>query len=152
MSIEDDLFGLFKSVNFTGMPTGDIDVASMLASVLDNVEAGMLRKLRSHLDRLIVVKEKQTKEAWDTEGRFYGSKHDGDKKTKQKSSQKPKYDASLDPFKILGVSMTASEEEVNAAYKSKAKAAHPDHGGSNEDMVKINAAFEVICTFKGWKK
>ena len=57
----------------------------------------------------------------------------------------------LDPFSILGVDIDASEEEVRAAYRRKANEAHPDKGGSNEQMAKVNAAFEAIRRFKGWK-
>lgn len=41
---------------------------------------------------------------------------------------------------ILGVSSGASAAEIEAAYRTKARAAHPDAGGSTEDMAKINAA------------
>lgn len=60
--------------------------------------------------------------------------------------------ANLDPFSILGVSMNASREVVDKAYKSKAWVAHPDHGGTDEEMAKVNAAYEVIYKFKGWAK
>lgn len=59
-------------------------------------------------------------------------------------------DTGLDPFSILGVSMDASEEEVKKAFREKAFSAHPDRGGSNEEMVKVNAAMEVIRRIKGW--
>lgn len=56
----------------------------------------------------------------------------------------------LNPFNILGVDTDATEDEVKHAFKKKAWEAHPDHGGSNEDMAKVNAAFEVIKKFRGW--
>lgn len=59
-------------------------------------------------------------------------------------------DASLDPFAILGVGPNASRAEVDKAYREKARRAHPDVGGSNEEMIKINAAYEAIRRFKGW--
>jgi len=58
----------------------------------------------------------------------------------------------LDPFSILGVKPNATEEEVKAAYRRKAAEVHPDKGGSHEDAVKVNAAFEAIRRFKGWSK
>ena len=60
-------------------------------------------------------------------------------------------DTSMDPFAILGVEMNSTREEVDKAYREKAKAAHPDVGGSNIEMAKINAAYEAIRLFKGWK-
>ncbi len=62
------------------------------------------------------------------------------------------FDESMNPFTILGVNLMSSEDEVKVAYRKKAWDAHPDHGGTNEQMAKVNAAFEVICRFKGWKK
>ncbi len=56
-----------------------------------------------------------------------------------------------DPFQILGVEPTASKDEVDKAYRSKAKEAHPDKGGSDEQMILVNAAYEAIRRVKGWK-
>lgn len=61
-------------------------------------------------------------------------------------------DTSMDPFSILGVDMDATREEVDKAYREKAKAAHPDKGGNNMEMVRVNAAYEAIRLFKGWKE
>lgn len=60
-------------------------------------------------------------------------------------------DVSMDPFSILGVDMNATHEEVKKAYREKARAAHPDAGGSNEKFVKVQAAYEAICLLKRWK-
>lgn len=60
-------------------------------------------------------------------------------------------DVSMDPFAILGVEMSATREEVDRAYRKKANEMHPDKGGSNIEMAKINAAYEAIRLFKGWK-
>jgi len=57
----------------------------------------------------------------------------------------------LDPFEILGVDPNATKDEVKQAFKKKAWKAHPDHGGTNEDMMKVNAAFEAISRVRGWK-
>lgn len=56
----------------------------------------------------------------------------------------------LNPFTILGVSIDASEEEVKKAYRRKAAKAHPDKGGSDLEMAKVNAAYEVLRRVKGW--
>jgi len=57
----------------------------------------------------------------------------------------------LDPYEILGVKADATKDEVKRAYKKKAGKAHPDHGGSNSEMMKVNAAFEAISRVRGWK-
>ena len=53
-----------------------------------------------------------------------------------------------DPYKILGVSPDASDEEVKRAYRRLAKKYHPDLNPGDEQaakmMQKINAAYEQI--------
>lgn len=57
-----------------------------------------------------------------------------------------------DPFKILGVTKTAPEEVVRAAYKTLARMYHTDlNGGSDTKIKEINAAFEEIKRKKLWK-
>ena len=43
-------------------------------------------------------------------------------------------------WQVLGVSERASEADVTAAYRAKARAAHPDTGGSAAAMARLNAA------------
>jgi molecular chaperone DnaJ len=53
-----------------------------------------------------------------------------------------------DPYRVLGLSPNASDDEVKAAYRRLAKQYHPDlHGGSAEaeaKMKEINAAYSQI--------
>ncbi len=56
-----------------------------------------------------------------------------------------------DPYKILGVSYNATEEEVKAAYRELAKKYHPDNYAdspladlANEKMQEINEAYDTI--------
>jgi DnaJ domain len=44
------------------------------------------------------------------------------------------------PWETLGVKPGASSAEIEAAYRQKAKTAHPDQGGSHERMARLNAA------------
>lgn len=56
-----------------------------------------------------------------------------------------------DPYKVLGVSPTASDDEIKTAYRNLARKYHPDkYAGSDlaelaeEKMKEVNAAYEQI--------
>lgn len=53
-----------------------------------------------------------------------------------------------DPYSVLGVSRTATQEEVAAAYRKLAKKYHPDLNPGNEEAAKkmseVNAAYDAI--------
>ena len=58
---------------------------------------------------------------------------------------------SKDPYQILGVSPSASEEEIKAAYRELAKKYHPDNYADNpladlaqEKMQEINEAYDTL--------
>jgi hypothetical protein len=48
------------------------------------------------------------------------------------------------PHQVLGVRPNASVEEIDAAYREKAKATHPDKGGSDAAMARLNWARDTI--------
>jgi len=43
-------------------------------------------------------------------------------------------------WQVLGVSREATRAEIDAAYRRLARDAHPDHGGTDADMARLNAA------------
>ena len=62
-----------------------------------------------------------------------------------------------DPYDILGVGKGASFEEVRAAYRKACKTKHPDMGGSHQEFVELQAAYEHILRdlkrgFQQWRK
>ncbi len=47
-------------------------------------------------------------------------------------------------YRLLGLSPSASWEEVEKAYRRKAKIHHPDHGGDEDTMRTLNEAYNYI--------
>lgn len=130
MSIEDDLFETLKHLGLGGK--GKLPFDGMLKTLAGTVEVNTLRKMQLELSKM-----------HDQLGR----------RIAELSKQKPKTGVGreMDPFTILGVSPTATKDEVEKAYKKAAAKAHPDKGGTNEDMIMVNAAREAIFRFKDWK-
>lgn len=49
-----------------------------------------------------------------------------------------------DLYATLGVSRDAKPSEIKQAYRRRATAAHPDKGGSDEELQAINLAYETL--------
>lgn len=49
-----------------------------------------------------------------------------------------------DPYDILGIRRDASDEQIKAAYRKRAKAAHPDSGGDTEAFGRLQKAYELL--------
>lgn len=52
-------------------------------------------------------------------------------------------------FRLLGLSPSATWEEVEKAYRRKAKIHHPDHGGDEDTMRALNEAYTLIKKLRG---
>jgi hypothetical protein len=50
---------------------------------------------------------------------------------------------------VLGLDRTASRDEVEATYRRLAHIAHPDRGGSHDQMTRLNAARDAALSAMG---
>jgi curved DNA-binding protein CbpA len=49
-----------------------------------------------------------------------------------------------DPYQVLQVTPDAEPEVIQAAYRALARKYHPDMGGSDQQMAKLNAAWATV--------
>ena len=58
-----------------------------------------------------------------------------------------------DPYEVLGIPQTATDDEIKAAYRKLAKKYHPDlNGGSAEAearMKEVTEAYNILIKHKG---
>lgn len=47
-------------------------------------------------------------------------------------------------YSLLGVHAGATQEQLDAARRRLARTAHPDKGGSHDDMARINLAHQTL--------
>jgi len=50
----------------------------------------------------------------------------------------------MDPYSVLGISKTATQDEIRKAYRSLAMKHHPDRGGNEETFKQVNEAYTTI--------
>ena len=48
------------------------------------------------------------------------------------------------PYEILEVEPSASEDQIKKAYRKKAQAVHPDKGGDTEEFQDVSKAYEIL--------
>lgn len=48
------------------------------------------------------------------------------------------------PYDVLGVPTDASPDEIKAQYRKKARRAHPDLGGDQEEMTALSIAYGIL--------
>jgi len=57
--------------------------------------------------------------------------------------------ANIDPYEVLGVQPSASESVVEAVVRQRKGEAHPDSGGSQLELQKVEKAEEMILNGQG---
>ncbi|KAG6830798.1 hypothetical protein H0H92_014647 [Tricholoma furcatifolium] len=62
----------------------------------------------------------------------------------QRAQKLLKQSKQKDYYKVLGVSRDADERTIKKAFRTAAKTAHPDKGGSEAKMAAVNEAYEVL--------
>lgn len=50
----------------------------------------------------------------------------------------------MNPYEELGVAPDATPEQINAAYRRKARAAHPDAGGNRDAFARLSRAVAIL--------
>lgn len=61
-----------------------------------------------------------------------------------KTSTSTKQRTSADPYAALHLLPSAPAELIESAYRCLAKLAHPDRGGTHEQMLELTAAHDVL--------
>lgn len=52
-------------------------------------------------------------------------------------------------YRLLGISSSAPWDEIERAYRAKAKKHHPDHGGDEDAMRALNEAYSLLKQARG---
>ena len=47
-------------------------------------------------------------------------------------------------YEVLGVSKSASEDEIKRAYRKRILKCHPDKGGNSEEFIKVRASYDML--------
>ncbi len=50
----------------------------------------------------------------------------------------------IDPYSMLGLERDADETAIKAAYRKKAKSAHPDAGGDPDEFGRISTSYDLL--------
>lgn len=69
----------------------------------------------------------------------------------QAGLQFPGMPAENSPYRVLGIHPSAPDDLVKLAYKWLAQRCHPDRGGSNEAMARLNQAYDQIARERKWR-
>ena len=58
----------------------------------------------------------------------------------------------MNPYDVLGVPRDATKKQINEAFRTKSKAAHPDAGGTAEEFIKLKRAHDTLADDEKRKK
>jgi len=50
----------------------------------------------------------------------------------------------VNPYEILGVPASASDDQLRSAYRRMARATHPDSGGDGDEFAKVSRAYAIL--------
>ena len=50
----------------------------------------------------------------------------------------------MNPYEVLGVGQAANDGEIKGAFRRRARAAHPDHGGTDQEFARVKQAHLVL--------
>ena len=73
---------------------------------------------------------------------WLGGEADNDPSREWTPPSKPR---AVDPYQTLHLLPSAPTELVKVAYRCLAQIHHPDHGGDEEQMKRLNAAFKMLA-------
>ncbi|WVQ97716.1 hypothetical protein IAU59_004830 [Kwoniella sp. CBS 9459] len=105
-----------------------------------------------NVDALVAKGEKSLKdEIWEEAVRVFEKAFENSGRSRQdvlnrvqKAQRLLKQSRQKDYYKVLGVARDADDRTIKKAFRTAAKTAHPDVGGSEEKMAALNEAYEVL--------
>jgi len=74
----------------------------------------------------------------------YGSARDWSRKAKRLAKLALEDSSVSENLRILGLSATPTGPELKAAFRRAAFKAHPDQGGSHEEFLRVQKAYEEL--------
>jgi molybdenum-dependent DNA-binding transcriptional regulator ModE len=122
--------GISRSALFSQLAR--IDASALKAAILERLreERWNVHRLTRERDELIQENRELRRLRTGSPGRFESARTNGADPN--------------DPYAVLGLTNDAELEVVKAAHLALVKKYHPDRGGSEEMMKKINAAHDKI--------
>lgn len=93
-------------------------------------------------------------------GSYSGGSYSGSGQRRSSNQSYSQADTIGDPYKVLGIQSSATDDEVKKAYRRLAMKYHPDRvetlgddikRNAEEQFKKINEAYETICRARGIK-